>query len=100
MNSRFALILSLRVGCQTLLSHVNSMGRSARLLLTLSTRLLVYAALTPLLQHIGYGMSWQHCMACVWGGLRGPLSLCLTLIVLQTPATAEVGEVSPATVFT
>ncbi|KAJ8710201.1 hypothetical protein PYW07_009567 [Mythimna separata] len=56
-------------------------------------RLMVYAAMTPLLRHIGYGMTWQHCMACVWGGLRGPLSLCLALIMLQTPAVSDAGEV-------
>lgn len=56
-------------------------------------RLLVYAAMTPLLRHIGYGMTWQHSMACVWGGLRGPLSLFLALIVLETPGVADAGEV-------
>jgi NhaP-type Na+/H+ or K+/H+ antiporter len=55
---------------------------------------MVYASMTPILRHIGYGMTWQHCMACVWGGLRGPLSLCLALIVLQTPAIADAGEVN------
>ncbi|CAG9571000.1 unnamed protein product [Danaus chrysippus] len=34
-----------------------------------------------------------HSLACVWGGLRGPLSLCLALIVLQTPAVADAGEI-------
>ncbi|KAJ8710687.1 hypothetical protein PYW08_009202 [Mythimna loreyi] len=57
------------------------------------SRLMVYAAMTPLLRHIGYGMTWQHCMACVWGGLRGPLSLCLALIMLQTPAVSDAGEI-------
>ncbi|CAB3229590.1 unnamed protein product [Arctia plantaginis] len=55
-------------------------------------RLMVYAAMTPLLRHVGYGMTWQQCMACVWGGLKGPLSLCLALMVLQTPAVSEAGE--------
>lgn len=54
---------------------------------------MVYAAMTPILRYIGYGMTWEHCMACVWGGLRGPLSLCLALIVLETPAVADAGEV-------
>ncbi|PZC74534.1 hypothetical protein B5X24_HaOG207701 [Helicoverpa armigera] len=57
------------------------------------SRLMVYAAMTPLLRHIGYGMTWQHCMACVWGGLRGPLSLCLALIVLQTPMVSDAGQI-------
>lgn len=57
-------------------------------------RLLVYSAMMPLLRHVGYGMTWQHCMACVWGGLRGPLSLCLALMVLQTPTLTEEGDVS------
>ncbi|KAM3961437.1 sperm-specific sodium:proton exchanger, partial [Aphomia sociella] len=57
------------------------------------SRLLVYAAMMPVLRRVGYGMTWQHCMACVWGGLRGPLSLCLALIVLQTPSVADAGEI-------
>lgn len=48
----------------------------------------------PLLRHVGYGMTWQQCMACVWGGLKGPLSLCLALMVLQTPTISEAGEVN------
>ncbi|CAG5055318.1 unnamed protein product [Parnassius apollo] len=56
------------------------------------SRLMVYSAMTPILRHIGYGISWQHSMACVWGGLRGPLSLCLALHVLQTPGVADAGE--------
>lgn len=57
-------------------------------------RLLVYATLTPILRHVGYGMTWQHSMACVWGGLRGPLTLMLALIVLETPGVGDTGEVS------
>lgn len=56
-------------------------------------RLLVYAILIPILRNIGYGITWQCSMACVWGGLRGPLSLCLALTVLETPGVADVGEV-------
>ncbi|KOB65427.1 Sperm-specific sodium proton exchanger [Operophtera brumata] len=66
-------------------SYVLSVRQVSLVFVTYTTiycsRLLVYAALTPLLRSIGYGMSWQHCMACVWGGLRGPLSLCLALII-------------------
>ncbi|CAK1543599.1 unnamed protein product [Leptosia nina] len=58
-----------------------------------ASRLLVYAAMTPVLRRIGYGMSWQHALACVWGGLRGPLSLCLALIVMETPMVADAGEI-------
>ncbi|XP_050552394.1 sodium/hydrogen exchanger 10 [Spodoptera frugiperda] len=57
------------------------------------SRLMVYSAMTPLLRHVGYGMTWQHCLACVWGGLRGPLSLCLALLVLQTPFLTQAGEI-------
>ncbi|XP_072948240.1 sperm-specific sodium:proton exchanger [Epargyreus clarus] len=57
------------------------------------SRLLVYSAMTPILRRIGYGITWHHSMACVWGGLRGPLSLCLALIVLQTPGVSDVGEI-------
>lgn len=80
------------------LCYVISVRQVALVFVTYSTvytsRLLVYAAMTPILRHVGYGMSWQHAMACVWGGLRGPLSLCLALIVLETPMTADAGEVS------
>ncbi|XP_075985479.1 sperm-specific sodium:proton exchanger-like isoform X1 [Anticarsia gemmatalis] len=57
------------------------------------SRLMVYSAMTPILRHVGYGMTWQHCMACVWGGLRGMLSLCLALMVLQTPTVSDAGEI-------
>ncbi|XP_028170912.1 sodium/hydrogen exchanger 10-like [Ostrinia furnacalis] len=57
------------------------------------SRLLVYTAMMPLLRHVGYGMTWQHCMACVWGGLRGPLSLCLSLIILHIPTVADAGDI-------
>lgn len=79
------------------MSYVITVRQMALVFVTYSTvycsRLMVYAAMTPILRHIGYGISWQHSMACVWGGLRGPLSLCLALIVLQTPAVADAGEV-------
>ncbi|XP_038218637.1 sodium/hydrogen exchanger 10-like [Zerene cesonia] len=79
------------------LCYVISVRQCALIFVTYTTvytsRLLVYAAMTPILRHIGYGMSWQHAMACVWGGLRGPLSLCLALIVLQTPIVADAGEI-------
>ncbi|XP_045505452.1 sodium/hydrogen exchanger 10-like isoform X2 [Colias croceus] len=79
------------------LCYMISVRQCALIFVTYTTvytsRLLVYAAMTPILRHIGYGMSWQHAMACVWGGLRGPLSLCLALIVLQTPIVADAGEI-------
>ncbi|CAG9793004.1 unnamed protein product [Diatraea saccharalis] len=60
----------------------------------LLVRLLVYTSMTPILRHVGYGMTWQLSLACVWGGLRGPLTLCLAVMVLQTPAVADAGEVN------
>ncbi|XP_013161885.1 PREDICTED: sodium/hydrogen exchanger 10-like [Papilio xuthus] len=78
-------------------SYVMSVRQVSLIFVTYSTvycsRLMVYSAMTPILRHIGYGISWQHSMACVWGGLRGPLSLCLALIVLQTPGVADAGEI-------
>lgn len=79
------------------LSYVISVRQVALVFVTYTTvyfsRMMVYAVMTPVLRHIGYGISWQQSSACVWGGLRGPLSLCLALIVLQTPAVADAGEV-------
>lgn len=79
-------------------SYVMSARQFSLVFVTYSTvycsRFLVYLMMTPILRHVGYGISWQHSMACVWGGLRGPLSLCLALIVLQTPGVADAGEVS------
>lgn len=79
------------------LSHVISVRLVALVFVTYTTvyfsRLMVYAMMTPILRHIGYGISWQHSLSCVWGGLRGPLSLCLALIVLQTPTVEDAGEV-------
>ncbi|CAK1591052.1 unnamed protein product [Parnassius mnemosyne] len=78
-------------------SYVISVRQVSLVFVTYSTvycsRLMVYSAMTPILRHIGYGISWQHSMACVWGGLRGPLSLCLALHVLQTPGVADAGEI-------
>ncbi|KAG6449326.1 hypothetical protein O3G_MSEX005984 [Manduca sexta] len=78
-------------------SYVISVRQVSLVFVTYTTvycsRLMVYSIMTPILRHVGYGMTWQHCMACVWGGLRGPLSLCLALIVLQTPAVADAGEI-------
>ncbi|XP_050356279.1 sodium/hydrogen exchanger 10-like [Nymphalis io] len=79
------------------LSYVISVRQVSLIFVTYTTvffsRLLVYSVMTPILRHIGYGISWQHSMACVWGGLRGPLSLCLALIVLQNPVVADAGEI-------
>lgn len=58
------------------------------------SRLLVYLALMPILRQTGYGMTWQQMFALAWGGLRGPLSLCLALVVLETAAISQAGEVN------
>ncbi|XP_049880315.1 sodium/hydrogen exchanger 10-like [Pectinophora gossypiella] len=57
------------------------------------SRLVIYFMMLPVLRRVGYGMLWQHGLACVWGGLRGPLSLCFALLVLQAPPFTEAGEV-------
>lgn len=79
-------------------SFVITVRQVALIFVTYSTvycsRLIIYFVMMPLLKRVGYGMTWQHCIACVWGGLRGPLSLCLALIVLQTPSVSDAGEVS------
>ncbi|XP_053617936.1 sperm-specific sodium:proton exchanger-like isoform X2 [Plodia interpunctella] len=76
---------------------VISVRQAALILVTYMTvycaRFIMYACMMPLLQRIGYGISWQHCLAGVWGGLRGPLSMSLALIVIQTPSVADAGEV-------
>ncbi|KAJ0171426.1 hypothetical protein K1T71_012976 [Dendrolimus kikuchii] len=78
-------------------SYVITVKQMSLIFVTYTTvycsRLLVYVIMTPILRYIGYGMTWHHCMACVWGGLRGPLSLCLALIVLDTPAVSDAGEI-------
>ncbi|KAL4706164.1 hypothetical protein ACJJTC_013629, partial [Scirpophaga incertulas] len=78
-------------------SYVITMRQVSLIFVTYSTvycsRFLVYACMMPILRRVGYGMSWQHCIACVWGGLKGPLSLCLALVVLQTPAVSDVGKI-------
>ncbi|KAJ2941246.1 hypothetical protein O0L34_g3441 [Tuta absoluta] len=53
------------------------------------SRLVIYFMMMPLLKRVGYGLSWQHGLACVWGGLRGPLSLCFALTVMRTPPIGE-----------
>lgn len=58
------------------------------------SRLLVYATLMPVLKFAGFQITWQHSLSLVWGGLRGPLSLFMALIVLETPGVADAGEAS------
>ncbi|CAG9124708.1 unnamed protein product [Plutella xylostella] len=57
------------------------------------SRLLVYATLMPVLKFAGFQITWQHSLSLVWGGLRGPLSLFMALIVLETPGVADAGEI-------
>lgn len=42
---------------------------------------LVIGALSPVLQHTGYGFSWQEGTVMCWGGLRGAVGLALALQV-------------------
>jgi NhaP-type Na+/H+ or K+/H+ antiporter len=39
------------------------------------------AAFSPILKHIGYGLSLKEACVMVWGGLRGAVSLSLALLV-------------------
>ncbi|XP_060807183.1 sodium/hydrogen exchanger 10-like [Amyelois transitella] len=78
-------------------NDVISVRQAALVIVTYMTvycaRFVMYACMMPILQRVGYRISWQHCLAGVWGGLRGPLSLSLALIVLQTPSVAAAGEI-------
>ena len=42
---------------------------------------LVIGALSPLLQHTGYGFNWKEGTVMCWGGLRGAVGLALALQV-------------------
>jgi NhaP-type Na+/H+ or K+/H+ antiporter len=44
-------------------------------------RALVVMAFSPILKHIGYGLTWKEAVVMVWGGLRGAVSLSLALLV-------------------
>ncbi|KAI5638339.1 sodium/hydrogen exchanger family domain-containing protein [Phthorimaea operculella] len=74
-------------------SYVITARQVALIFVTYSTvycsRLILYFMMMPVLTRVGYGLSWQHGLACVWGGLRGPLSLCFALTVLQSPPLAS-----------
>lgn len=44
-------------------------------------RLITVFSLLPLLDKMGYGMTWKDALVAVWGGLRGAVGLALALIV-------------------
>ncbi|XP_071100546.1 sperm-specific sodium:proton exchanger-like [Haliotis cracherodii] len=46
---------------------------------------LVIGLMCPLLQHIGYGMTWQDGLVLTWSGLRGAIGLTLALLVWEDP---------------
>ena len=45
------------------------------------SRLTVFLLLRPVMDRLGYGVSFQDCAISVWGGLRGALGLALALVV-------------------
>ncbi|XP_026320358.1 sodium/hydrogen exchanger 10-like isoform X3 [Hyposmocoma kahamanoa] len=79
------------------ISYMMTAKQVALIFVTYSTvycsRLLIYFIMMPVLKRVGYGMTWHHGLACSWGGLRGPLSLCLALTVMQAPLISDVGEI-------
>ncbi|XP_055938148.1 uncharacterized protein LOC129968318 [Argiope bruennichi] len=54
------------------------------------------AVLSPVLQSIGYGFTWDYGFVLVWGGLRGAVGLALVLIAQHSmsPETANQAEES------
>ena len=55
---------------------------------------ITFAALSPVLARIGYGVSWRSIIIMTWGGLRGAVGLLLALIVVRNSAidTATIGS--------
>merc|ERR1719409_495619 len=49
-------------------------------LLTIVRSLTIFV-LSPILRHIGYGLTLKEAIVMVWGGLRGAVSLSLALLV-------------------
>lgn len=39
--------------------------------------------LSPILRNIGYGLPWKHAVVLTWGGLRGAVSIALSLILTE-----------------
>lgn len=46
---------------------------------------LVIGLMCPILQRIGYGMTWQDGLVLTWSGLRGAVGLTLALLVWEDP---------------
>jgi hypothetical protein len=46
-----------------------------------ATRVVFVAFFYPLLGHLGYGLSWKEAAVVGWGGVRGPITLTLTIVV-------------------
>jgi len=51
--------------------------------------------LSPVLSHIGYGLSWQNMMVMTWGGLRGAVGICLSLMVFKDRELCEDSLLGP-----
>lgn len=46
------------------------------------TRVACILLMWPLLNRVGYGLTWQEAIILAWAGIRGPVGLALSLFVL------------------
>ncbi|XP_014671188.1 PREDICTED: sodium/hydrogen exchanger 10-like [Priapulus caudatus] len=47
---------------------------------------------SPVLKHMGYGLTWRDATVMTWGGLRGAVCVALSLLVYRTDGVAEAGK--------
>ncbi|KAJ8023281.1 Sodium/hydrogen exchanger 10 [Holothuria leucospilota] len=47
-------------------------------------RFFVIGLFSPILRHLGYGLTWRNAVVLTWGGLRGAVGLAMALLVVQT----------------
>lgn len=55
--------------------------------------------LSPILSHVGYGLSWQNMLVMSWGGLRGAVGICLSLQVFTNREICQHTEIGPKVIY-
>ncbi|CAL8131728.1 unnamed protein product [Orchesella dallaii] len=53
----------------------------------------------PILNRLGYGLSWESMIVMMWGGLRGAVGVCLALQVYQDVYLCDKANIGPKILF-
>ncbi|KAL5563933.1 hypothetical protein UlMin_033680 [Ulmus minor] len=63
------------------------------------TRLIVVGVLYPLLRYFGYGLDWKEATMLIWSGLRGAVSLSLSLSFKRSSGSSSLLSPETGTLF-